>query len=283
MFVGRALVESRSVPVTSLCWSESLPCRPQRLWSVPTESRRGVYWNQSMEGGMSSVATNGMGSKDTGDTSDSHHEDVLRRHKQMGTAAGYRHQCKLDGWASSLEDVSLYPDDDACLQSLLEDGELWPFEKHLPGFHSPYERLGDGGFITGKEAIEGRGIDLRLFYDETRQKVRGCVRFDGRKASIGAGFLLPTHGGAIETCLDEATAELGKMTAFPFLATRKISFEIKKGVPVDVSLLVECSVVEIKGLRCYVHGEILGYGDAGNSSVVYATCDAELVNMVNFL
>ena len=219
--------------------------------------------------------------RETGLMTDTHtKEDVLTWHKRVGTAEGYRDQCKQDGWTSSKE-VSLYPEDDPCLQSLLEVDGMWPFEKHLPGFNGPYETLVDGGFITGKEAILERGIDLRLFYDEVGVRVRGCVRFDGRRASIGAGFLLPTHGGAIETCLDEATAELGKMVAFPFLATRKISFEIKKGVPVDVSLLVECTIVEVKGLRCHVHGEIRGYGE--DSGVVYAVCDAELVNMVCFL
>lgn len=208
----------------------------------------------------------------------SQEEDVLTKHKRVGTSEGYRERCKRDGWTSS-KDVSLYPECDPCLQSLLDEDGLWPFEKHLPGHVGPYETLTHGGFVTGKEAILGRGIDLRLFYDDFKVQVRGCVRFDGGCASIGAGFLLPTHGGAIETCLDEATAELGKLAVFPFLATRKISFEIRKGVPVDVSLLVECTLVEARGVRCYVHGEILGFRDGA----VYATCEAELINMACFL
>lgn len=83
---------------------------------------------------------------------------------------------------------------------LLHDtSECWPFEKHLPGETSPYETLPKGGWITGEEAVQ-RGIDLRLFYVEPKDggwgAIRGAVRF-GEGSSIGAGFQLPAHGGAV--------------------------------------------------------------------------------------
>lgn len=204
-------------------------------------------------------------------------ESLLRENRSCGTAEGYRAQCKKDGHGQS--GTSLFPPGDALLESLSNNPSLWPFEKHLPGYQGPYEVLPEGGWITGAEAVTKRGIDLRLFYEEDTRMVKGCVRFNAN-ASIGKGFSLPVHGGAIETVLDESTAEMGKIAAFPFLATRKISFEIKKSVPMDVSLYVECSLMNIKGLRCRVHGKIL---DAMVDGAVLAECDAELVNMVAFV
>ena len=160
--------------------------------------------------------------------------------------------------------------------------EAWPFEKHLPGEGSPYEMLPEGGWITGAAAIE-RGIDLRLYYKEPEDEgihgwVLGAVRF-GDGSSIGAGFKLPAHGGAIETVLDEATAEVGKMEAFPFLATREISFKIIKSVPLHTTLLVRCQVQKVKGLKCWVTGQI----EYPNDGVVLASCEAVLVNMAAFI
>lgn len=42
---------------------------------------------------------------------------------------------------------------------------------------------------------------------EQYSAIRGAVRF-GDGAAIGDGFWTSAHGGAIETVLDEATAEL---------------------------------------------------------------------------
>lgn len=83
----------------------------------------------------------------------------------------------------------------------------------------------------------------------------------------------------IETVLDEATAELGKIEAFPFLATRSISFQIRKPVPIDTTLSVKCNVQSIKGLKCFVHGTIENPVDG----VVLASCEAELINMAALL
>ena len=200
--------------------------------------------------------------------------------RSSGTADGYRAAALATGRTSA---ASLYPLDDRLLHVYVNSPHLKPFEKHLPNARSPYEPLEDGGFVTGKEAVTQRGIDLRLFFDESARKVVGLVRFDERNASIGAGYGLSVHGGAIQTALDEATAEAGKMLAFPYLATRRISHEIRKPVPSERTLAVKTAVTGIKGLRCFVSGEICDVDDDTGAEVVLASAEAELVNMVYFL
>lgn len=46
----------------------------------------------------------------------------------------------------------------------------------------------------------------------------------------------------METLLDEATAELGKLEFSPMLATIEISFRIVKAVPLHTTLRVDCEV-----------------------------------------
>eukprot|EP00890_Picochlorum_soloecismus_P005425 jgi/Picsp_1/5884/NSC_03241-R1_glycosyltransferase family 77 protein len=199
-----------------------------------------------------------------------------------GTAEGYKKQAKLDGIPEAGR--SLFSSEDHLILSLEKQWpDVWPFEKHLPGEHSSYQKLPEGGWITGIQAVENRGIDLRLFYrepDETNiwGTIDGACRLSD-SASIGTGFGLSAHGGAIETILDEATAELGKIEAFPFLATRSISFQIRRPVPVNTTLSVKCNVESVKGLKCTVHGTIENPVDG----IVLASCDAELVNMASLL
>lgn len=207
------------------------------------------------------------------------------RHKRAGTAQGYREAATRTGW--TYPGLGLFGPNDhvlfgkyfpAYLTSGCWQSTTWrPFGKHLPNAVSPYEAVETGGFVSGREAVEQRGIDLRLLWDCDGEKVVGVVRFDGAKASIGPGY--SAHGGAIQAVLDEATAEAGKMTAFPYLATRRISHEIKKPVPCDTTLEVWTEVREIKGLRCFVAGELRD----PITGAVYAAAEAELVNMVPFL
>ena len=103
---------------------------------------------------------------------------------------------------SQCRDDGLFPLNDELLSALSSEPDQWPFEKHLPGFNSPYESLPNGGWITGNAAAQ-RGIDLRLFYKEPQPgsvwgQVLGAVRF-GEGASIGSGFFLPAHGGAVSS------------------------------------------------------------------------------------
>lgn len=83
----------------------------------------------------------------------------------------------------------------------------------------------------------------------------------------------------IETVLDEATAELGKLEAFPFLATREISFQLKKPVPLNQTLLVTCHVRKMKGLKCWVEGHIQN----PETDTILASCEAQLANMAPFI
>jgi hypothetical protein len=46
----------------------------------------------------------------------------------------------------------------------------------------------------------------------------------------------------VESILDEATAELGKMEFSPVLGTIDFSIKIKKRVPLHTSLLIKCEV-----------------------------------------
>ena len=204
----------------------------------------------------------------------------MRRHQRTGTAEGYRARALADGIAP--RPSGLFPPGDALLLELAASGAR-PFEKHLPGAASPYEPLPAGGWATG-DAAAARGLDLRLFYappasGELAGRLTGAARF-GAGASIGAGFYggYSAHGGAVETVLDEATAELAKMEWQPFLSTVEAKFRIRRPVPLHASLRVECALRERRGVRCWVEGTLSGPGGE-----VLATCEAQLVNMTHFL
>lgn len=180
--------------------------------------------------------------------------------------------CRLHG---------LFDSGDPVLKALTDHPSSIPFEKHLPGQQSPYEFLPKGGWATGDAAAEN-GLDLRLFYippvNSPHGKVLGVVRL-GDKAGIGNGFFMSAHGGAVETILDEATAELAKIEFVPMLSTVEARFMIKKVVPLHQSLLVECVLKGQKGIRCHVHGKLTN----PTGDVVYATCDATLVDMTPWI
>ena len=46
----------------------------------------------------------------------------------------------------------------------------------------------------------------------------------------------------MESLLDEATAELGKMEFSPMLSTIEADFKIRKSVPLHTTLKIECEV-----------------------------------------
>jgi len=86
------------------------------------------------------------------------------------------------------------------LQRLAACPDLQPFEKHLPGALSPFQLLPSGGWVTG-DAAAMHGIDLRMFYRPAHGAamhgtLAAAVRF-GDGASIGHGFYLSAHGGAV--------------------------------------------------------------------------------------
>ncbi|KAL6780719.1 hypothetical protein ACKKBF_B12030 [Auxenochlorella protothecoides x Auxenochlorella symbiontica] len=204
----------------------------------------------------------------------------LRTHQLAGTAAGYREQVVAHGIPSRKH--GLFADDDALLLELCASPDMAAFEKHLPGEAGPYQPLPRGGWVTGDEAA-ARGIDLRMFYrtpapGEEHGSLEGVVRL-GDGASIGIGFWVSAHGGAVESVLDEATAELAKCEFTPVLATVEANFRIKKAVPLHTTLRVECRVVKMRGIRCWVDGRLT----SPDRGVVYAECAAQLVNISSWL
>lgn len=234
-------------------------------------------------------------------------------------AAGYRKAVTSRGIL--VRPNGLFPPGDAVLTRLSASSSHLAFEKALPGPNSPYEGLPRGGWATGDAAARA-GLDLRLFLvcdgaseitigepdagagaatNPTssslssppssscfpgRFSLLGAVRF-GDGAGIGDGFYLSAHGGAVETCLDEATAELAKCAWTPLLSTVEASFRLKKAVPLHKTLEVRCSIKDVKGLRCFVEGGIYdvgeGDGEAGRGGVQLATCAATLVDLKRLL
>jgi hypothetical protein len=79
----------------------------------------------------------------------------------------------------------------------------------------------------------------------------------------------------VESLLDEATAEAAKMVWAPTLATLEATFRIKKAVPLNTTLRIACTINRAQGVRCWVDGRITSAG----GSVLYATCEAQLVDL----
>jgi len=134
------------------------------------------------------------------------------------------------------------------------------------------------GWVSGDGAVE-HGIDLRWFItpgfeDKT---LIAAVRFS-EWAQIGRGVSgMSVHGGAVETCLDEATAELAKSKLFPFATTAKINFQIKKPLEPAVTYRVHCKVdKELAPQYAYeVSGAITS---ATDHTVVFASCTCTMMN-----
>lgn len=88
-------------------------------------------------------------------------------------------------------------------------------------------------------------------------------------------FEVSAHGGAVESLLDEATAEVAKMAWAPTLATLEANFRIKKAVPLNTTLRISCEIARTAGVRCWVSGSITDV----DGKLVYATCEAQLVDL----
>lgn len=135
----------------------------------------------------------------------------------------------------------------------------------------------ENGWVCGENAIE-HGIDLRWFIKEgfDDQTLIGAVRFNDQ-AQIGRGTMTSIHGGAVETCLDEATAELAKAKLFPMATTARIEFRITKPILPAVTYRVHCHVANenVKGISYDLAGEIT---DSKDSSIKFATCVAKMAN-----
>ena len=114
-----------------------------------------------------------------------------------------------------------------------------------------------------------------------RAVLSAAVRFSDY-ASIGRGQVQGVHGGAIESALDEATAETAKTKLFPFATTYSIEFKIKKMVSPNVTYAIKCVVEKehIKDIKYDVSGKMYAV-DADGALIekeLYATCLAVMVN-----
>ncbi|KAK9838957.1 hypothetical protein WJX74_006741 [Apatococcus lobatus] len=201
---------------------------------------------------------------------------AVKLHQMAATVAGYMLQAIADGIPDRPD--GLFPPGDQLLLDLAQLHGSHPFEKHLAGLHSPQEWLTQGSWVSGNNACQN-GFDLRLFYQEPVQGAQwggliGAARL-GDRASIGNGYWVSAHGGAVESLLDESTAELAKMEWAPVLATIEATFKIKKAVPLHTTVRIDCKVQRSRGMRCWVYGQI---SDPATSDIL-ATCEAQLADL----
>ena len=174
---------------------------------------------------------------------------------------------------------SLFEANDPLLERLENDRTLLPFQKHLLD-GSGENVLVLQSWAAGESAAQ-HGLDMRTFLHGptaelgTGNRLTAAVRF-GKGASIGAGHWLSAHGGAISTALDEATAELVKITHAPLATTAEISYQLKRPVELNVTHRIECEVLEVRGggLKISVKGELFDPDDH-----LCASCTAVLANL----
>ena len=174
---------------------------------------------------------------------------------------------------------SLFPEQDPVL--MRARGNRAAFHKHML-------RKVEGGKFTFKPTSNGwtigeraaaSGLEYRQFFEPGihQQKTFGAVRFSHGARADADGHDDFIHGGAIQTLLDEATAEcaMAKVCVLPTTveATHKI---LKKVVP-DKTYLFECEVVDemLKGVKYKIVGKLLD----PESNATLATCHAVIANI----
>ena len=195
---------------------------------------------------------------------------------------GYQAHILASGLA--LRKAGLFPPKDEWLAQICREG--WrPCSKGLP--HPTKDgrfvfATVEAGWVVGEGAVE-HGIDLRWFirpgFDE--RVLLGAVRFS-EAACIGCGFPKSSvHGGCIETCLDEVTAEVTKSKLFPLATTAKIEFKISRPVQPGVTYRVQAAVKEevVEGISYNVEGVIT---DPHDHNQKYAWCMAKMANAFSF-
>ena len=107
------------------------------------------------------------------------------------------------------------------------------------------------------------------------QKLVGALRF-GDYAMIGRGAPNSSiHGGAVETALDEATAECAKSKLYSVAVATSIEFKITKAVQ-QTTYLVECEVTK---KMSDIRHEIMGYIKDADGKVTVATAKAVLADL----
>ena len=102
-----------------------------------------------------------------------------------------------------------------------------------------------------------------------------AVRFS-EFACVGRGHKTSVHGGAVESCLDEATAELAKTKLFPLATTYSIEFKIAKPVQPNVTYRVHCEVLK-EGITDIKY-DVVGRLTSTDEREEFAKCTAVMVN-----
>jgi hypothetical protein len=197
------------------------------------------------------------------------------------TAETYRRVALAHG--IPLRAHGLFPPGDAVLAKIAADtaAGFQPFTKHLVGASGALEPVGTS-WPVGEEAAK-RGIDLRYFIatraavqpDGVGARLAAAVRY-GDGAAIGANLWTQTHGGAIETAFDEATAELCKISVAALATTLEFSCVLKKAVPLHTSVRLDCVIESVTsgGLRLNTTGTMTTH-----DGMLLATCKAQLIDV----
>jgi len=176
----------------------------------------------------------------------------------------------------------LFPRDDPLLTYLAAEPRNHPFDKHLMSPETGDQVVAPISFPVGNDAAKNRGIDLRYFFQdpnpydtaEPLPQLVGAVRFGEKSAVGGSPFFSSAHGGAIETVLDECTAELAKCLMCPIAVTTSANFKIKKPGVLYKTYSIKCVVA--KKATDY-RWEIDGFLEDGDD--IIASVNANLVDV----
>ena len=165
------------------------------------------------------------------------------------------------------------PTDADILREMASRAGAAAFQKHLWDSEEQRWALATETWATGDQAAAQRGIDLRYFH--IGRELHGLLRYSA-KATIGAELLMSAHGGAVESVLDEATAELMKVQHSPNTVTRKFTASILKPVPAFETLSVCCTYTKemAGGVVVVIEGVIKD----GNGALL-AKATAEMVDL----
>lgn len=172
----------------------------------------------------------------------------------------------------------LFPPNDPVLAKLAKTRGLKPFQKCCVGGSGQLELVNDSWGVGNEACV--KGIDLRYFLDVSTidnpegNRLVGAVRFADTTA-IGTGFWTSAHGGAVETVLDEITAEIVKICQAATGVTIEAKFTLKKACPLNTTLLCEATTTKSQsdGFRIHTEGKI-----TDPDGTLYASCQAQLVD-----
>ena len=187
---------------------------------------------------------------------------------------------------------NLYSADDELLRAHLKTKHHFPFEKHILFWDdeaSSRKVVHPPEGATHGPSAALRGMDQRLFWDASSLKVVGCVRYS-LAAVVGwaaadnddSWSLDMIHGGMIEMCLDDLTAEVMKINMAPQCITAELTVKLKKQVLPNVTYKVSARLItpapEIVVGPCTLHVCLTAVHACTRASSV-AQVEAEIICM----